>query len=101
VAIWRVLHQPCFRVIDGLAWFAVCSFLATAVKASPSGKYVYAADVVNGVRAFSLNAMSGALTEIAGSPFPAAMSLSESLWIRQESSSIPQFREQQRFRVYR
>lgn len=47
------------------------SFLATAVKASPSGKYVYVADETNGVRAFSLNAMSGALTEIAGSPFPA------------------------------
>jgi len=54
-----------------LAGSPFASFLATAVKTSPSGKYVYAADETNGVRAFSLNAMSGALTEIAGSPFPA------------------------------
>jgi 6-phosphogluconolactonase (cycloisomerase 2 family) len=54
-----------------LAGSPFASFLATAVKASPSGKYVYVADETNGVRAFSLNAMSGALTEIAGSPFAA------------------------------
>jgi len=63
--------NPASGSLTALPGSPFASFLATAVKASPSGKYVYAADEVNGVRAFSLNAMSGALTEIAGSPFPA------------------------------
>jgi 6-phosphogluconolactonase len=63
--------NPASGALTPLPGSPFASFLATAVKASPSGKYVYVADEVNGVRAFSLNAMSGALTEIAGSPFPA------------------------------
>jgi 6-phosphogluconolactonase len=62
---------PASGALTPLAGSPFASFLATAVKASPSGKYVYAADETSGVRAFSLNAMSGALTQIAGSPFPA------------------------------
>ena len=57
--------------LTALPGLPFASFLATAIKMHPSGKYVYAADEASAVRAFSLNAGSGALTELGGSPFPA------------------------------
>jgi len=53
-----------------LAGSPFASFIATGLQVHPSGKYVYVSDVVNGIRAFSINGMGG-LAEIAGSPFAA------------------------------
>jgi 6-phosphogluconolactonase len=53
-----------------LAGSPFASFLATGLQVHPSGKYIYVSDEAKGIRAFSINGM-GALTEIAGSPFPA------------------------------
>ena len=53
-----------------LAGSPFASFVATGLQVHPSGKYVYASDLGNGIRAFSISG-TGVLVEIAGSPFAA------------------------------
>ncbi len=46
----------------------------TGIATDPSGRFVYACNASNDISAFLLNAQTGALTQIAGSPFPSGAS---------------------------
>jgi hypothetical protein len=43
------------------------------IAVDPSGNFAYAADSNGGIDVFSINASTGALTAVAGSPFPAGL----------------------------